>query len=199
MKSTFFPICSFFAVTMLVFSLHGAELKPTDKIDIGSGASSNIKFWYPGGIDGRWLAVGNPNKFNRNDKVVFRFPLALFIAVGKVQKAELHFRLKASKKNSRPENIMLEHFTKDRRELTGQALISHDVEDVGALPTLEIGKTVTVKIDVTKYVNKDLAKGYSFINFRLTSLTAEKYGVPENGRHNYASLIKNSVKLDVKP
>ena len=191
--------CCLFAAAMFICPLQAVELKPKTSADVVSGAARDIKVWCPGGIGGHWLAVGQPNLCNRNDKVMFRFPLASFIAKGSVRKAVLRFNVTTDKRNISPEDLVVEHFTTDRREFTAQALLTTDVEDVSALASMKAGANQNVEIDVTNIVNKDLAKGYVYVNFRVTSKTAEKLGAPKNGIINCASITKSSIVLDVTP
>lgn len=199
MKRTGMPKIISFALVMFVFSLHAVELNPESSKDVANGAANVPKVWNPGGINGRWLPVGQPNLHNRNDKVIIRFPLAAFIAKGKVEKAVLRFGVSADKRNTRKEDLVLEHFTADRRELTSQTLITQEVEEVGPVAKLSPGASSDVKIDVSSAVNKDLAKGYVYVTFRVTSLTAEKFGAPENRKVNCASIEKKTIVLDVTP
>ena len=199
MKKNFVLGCCLLAAAMFGFSLHAVELKPKNSKDVASGAARDINVWCPGGIGGHWLAVGQPNLCNRNDKVVFRFPLASFIAKGKVRKAVLKFNVTTDKRNISPENLIVEHFITDRREFNAQALITTDVEDVAPLATMNAGANQNVVIDVTNVVNNDLAKGYVYVNFRVTSKTAETLGTPKNGLVNCASITKSSIVLDVTP
>lgn len=200
MKKEIKLLCGFlFSAAILSQQLCAMELKIRSDKDVASGASKSATLWYPGGISGRWLAVGNPNKYNRNDKVVFRFPLAGFISRGSVKKAVLRFRVHTDKRNTRKEDLVLEHFTTDRRILTAQSLITQEVKELGQVASLAPGKNVIVKMDVTSAVNNDIEKGYPFIGFRVTSITAEKYGAPGNGIINCASIVKNSIVLDVIP
>lgn len=199
MKKTGMPGIVLFAAAMVSLPLCAVEMKLENDKDVANGAARVPKVWNPGGIDGRWLPVGQPNKYNRNDKVVIRFPLAAFIAKGKVEKAVLRLRLSTDKRNTRKEELVLEHFTTDRRELTSQTLISQEVEEVGSLASLAAGQNVQAEIDVTAAVNKDISKGYVYVTFRVTSLTAEKFGAPENVKINCASINKKSIILDVTP
>ena len=199
LRKKLFFLCTLLLAVMLVLPLHAVELKPAGPDDVASGAARDINVWCPGGIGGHWLAVGQPNLCNRNDKVMFRFPLASFIAKGSVRKAVLKFNVTTDKRNVSPENLVLEHFTTDRRELTAQALLSTEVEDISNLASMNAGANQNVVIDVTEFVNKDLAKGYVYVNFRVTSKTAEKLGAPKNGIVNCASITKSSIVLDVTP
>ena len=188
-----------FAAAISALPLHSVELPLGSDDDVAEGSVRDPRIWNRGGIDGYRLPVGQPNSYDRNDKVIFRFPLASFIPGGKVGKAVLRFKAWADDRNSRPEKLKFEHFTTDRRELTRQALISQEVESVGSVITLAPGPITDMKIDVTSAVNHDLEKGYVYVNFLVSSLTAERFGAPENLKINCADIDKDSLVLDVTP
>ncbi len=151
-----------------------------DPEGIASGASSDPDtVWYPNGIDGRWLAVGNPNLLNRRDKVTLRFDISGLIPAGRVQRAVLRYA--QSHFGWRDEEIVLEHFTEERLVLSGNDLISSRVEPVWhyvadrAMPPC----TVT-EIDVTDSINRDLERGFGFATFRIADVSAERFGNPRN-------------------
>lgn len=181
---------SFLFISASSFAL---ELKPADKVDIASGSALNAKLWYPGGIGGHRLAVGNPNKFRRDDKVVFRFPLT---GIKKnVARAVLCYKQDADKRNAQIEELIVEHFSEDTKQLTHAALKEKKVTQVGKYQVFP-GKAVETILDVTAYVNEDLRRGYTGSTFRISSLIAEK-SAPKNNLVNCVNINKSSVTLEI--
>ncbi len=159
-----------------------AQILLPDKEGIASGASSNPDtVWYLNGIDGKWLAVGQPNLLNRRDKVTFRFDISGFIPTGKVKKAVLQYEQVPFAARYRDELLVLDHFNIERAKLSGNDLISNQVDTVRKY-VLERAVTnpVITRIDVTGQVNADLAKGFGYSTFRVSSQSAEVQGNPRN-------------------
>ena len=164
--------------------------------DLGSGCSSNIEHWQFGGINGNWLAVGQPNTLNRRDRVVMRFDLAKYLAKGKVNRAELSFSLELFGR-LRQEELQVEHFNVERQILKGNDLISIQTHTVS---TFSLDPKITgprnFSFDVTAQVNRDLRQGFGSSTFRLISQSAEKFGNPFNAATG-ATVINGTVKLSV--
>ena len=170
------------------------ESRPADKIDVVSGAAANPKIWCPGGIGGRRLAVGQPNKWNRNDKVLFRFSLR--DVKNPVARAELRFRQAADRRNAETEELIVEHFDEELKELTPAALKEKKVTPVGSKYLIEPGKPAETILDVTELVREDLRRGYGSIAFRVSSLVAAR-GAPKNKLINSVDIDKNSIVLEI--
>ena len=164
--------------------------------DLGSGCSSNSELWEFGGINGNWLAVGQPNTLNRRDRVVMRFDLAKYLAKGKVNRAELSFSLELFGR-LRQEDLHVEHFTVERPILKSNDLISIQTHTVS---TFSLDPKITgprnFSFDVTAQVNQDLRQGFGSSTFRLISQSAEKFGNPFNAATG-ATVINGTVKLRV--
>ena len=73
--------------------------------DTASGARHALQTWQLGGIGGNWLAVGQPNTLNRDDRAVFRFDITSYLTPGRIAKARL--RLQANPQ-TRGETFRLE-------------------------------------------------------------------------------------------
>ncbi len=156
----------------------GAVVTPQEG-DLASGASSNPDtVWYLNGIDGRWLAVGNPNLLNRRDKVTVRFDLSPWVFPGPVKKAWLCYRQTAF--GYRPEEIIIEHFLTERWMLSGKDLISTQTETLANYVSEVDAGQLTMIVDVTEAVNRDLRRGFGWTTFRIASATAEREANPEN-------------------
>ena len=170
-----------------------AELKPADKTDVASGAATTPRIWCPGGIKGYRLAVGQPNKGNRNDKVLFRFSLGSIKAP--VVRAELRYRQTANGGNAEVEELIVEHLTDELKELKHSALNEKKTTPAGKY-RVRPGERVETVLDVTELVREDIRRGYGSIAFRVASLVAPK-GPPKNKRVNCIDIDKGSITLDV--
>ena len=168
-------------------------IKPANG-DLGSGAANSVGCWYPGGIGGTWLAVGNPNELNRNDRVIIRFDISPFIVKGRIRQAVLKFKMEPFTKG---ETFQLEHFTVERVALSGNDLISTATEAVKDF-TVRTGTPSGTELAfvVTALVNRDLSIGFGGSTFRLKSLTVEKVGNPEN-KPSGISVVKDSIRLEI--
>lgn len=155
------------------------ELRP-DPEGVASGAASNPDtVWYPNGIDGKWLAVGNPNMWNRRDKVTVRFDLTPFVPAGQVRRAVLTYG--HTPFGYRSNELVLEHFTTERLVLAGNDLISNQVEPLRHYVVDREMKAMTeARVDVTGALNADLAAGFGFTTFRIACVTAEILANPRN-------------------
>ncbi len=153
-----------------------------DKEGVASGASSNPDtVWYLNGIDGKWLAVGQPNLLNRRDKVIFRFDITGYIPAGKVRKAVLQYEQVPFAARYRDELLVLDHFNIERARLSGNDLISNQVDAVRKyILERAVTNPIITRIDVTSQVNTDLSKGFGYSTFRVSSESAEVLGNPQN-------------------
>ena len=89
---------------------HAGDHRPRTE-GCGSAACNPPGTWQLGGIGGNWLAVGQPNTLNRDDRAVFRFDIRRYLTTGRVARATLRltadpqtrgetFRLDASSRNA---------------------------------------------------------------------------------------------------
>lgn len=162
--------------------------------DVASGARNALETWQLGGIGGRWLAVGQPNTLNRDDRAVFRFDIRPYLTAGKVAKATLRL---AVDPQTRGETFWLEHFTAERVVLAAKDLGSTQVELVHSF---EVNRGtpagLALSFDVTGAVNRDLEAGLGFVAFRLRSRCAETAGNPTNSP-SLISIVNGSLSLEV--
>ncbi|MBQ7650860.1 MAG: hypothetical protein IJS15_07870 [Victivallales bacterium] len=176
-----------------------AESIVPDAQGVGSGACSNPNtVWYMNGIDGRWLAVGQPNRLNRRDRVVFRFPIIKYMPQCKVKKATLRFDYTAAGEQKRDNLIEVEHFTAERIFISGKDLNSPFTDSVAQFKiTVNDARNSKVEFDVTDKVNADLSKGFEFCAFRVRSITADTLGNSEV-KSSYMTVENKSMKLIIE-
>lgn len=174
------------------------RLTSGEKTDVASGPSRVPKYWSLGGIKGTWLAVGQPNRTNRQDKVIFRFDIRRFLAAGQVKRAILSYRQGMHPGSRRDEKIQLEHFTVERATMSEKDLNTRDIEKIHEYTVPLKNKSQITSVDVTAYVNNDLKQGFGFAAFRLSSLTDEDNQLPE-GPNNCVDIEKKSITLEVEP
>jgi hypothetical protein len=164
--------------------------------DAASGARHAIETWQLGGIGGNWLAVGQPNTLNRDDRAVFRFDIRRYLTAGRVAKVTLRL---AADPQTRGETFRLEHFTVERIVLAAKDLGSNQVELVRSFE-VKRGTPAGLKLsfDVTDAVNRDLEAGFGCSAFRLRSEFAETIGNPDN-TPSLITIVNGSLALDVTP
>ena len=164
--------------------------------DAASGARHAIETWQLGGIGGNWLAVGQPNTTNRDDRAVVRFDIRRYLTAGRVTKATLRL---ASDPQTRGETFRLEHFTVERIVLAAKDLGSNQVELVRSFEVKRgTPAGLVLSFDVTGAVNRDLEAGFGFSAFRLRSEFAENIGNPDNSP-SLITIVNGSLALDVTP
>lgn len=164
--------------------------------DAASGACNALGTWQLGGIGGHWLAVGQPNTLNRDDRAVFEFDIRRYLTAGRVAKATL--RLKADPQ-TRGETFRLEHFTVERFMLAAKDLGSTQVALVRSFEVKHgTPAGLALSFDVTGAVNRDLEAGFGFTAFRLRSEFAETVGNPDNSP-SLITIVSGSLALDVIP
>ena len=160
--------------------------------DAASGALHALQTWQLGGIGGKWLAVGQPNTLNRDDRAVFRFDIAMYLFPGKVAKAVLQVVVNPQ---TRGETFRLDHYTGERTVLSAKDLGSAQVEKVASV---EVKKGtpagLPLSFDVTGQVNRDLEAGFGFSAFRLKSEFAEALGNPDN-RPSLITIVNGTLAL----
>lgn len=164
--------------------------------DAASGACNALATWQLGGIGGNWLAVGQPNTLNRDDRAVFRCDIRRYLTAGRVAKATLRL---AANPQTRGETFRLEHYTVERFVLAAKDLGSTQVELAGSFE-VKRGTTagLALKFDVTGAVNRDLEAGFGFTAFRLRSEFAETVGNPDNSP-SLITIVSGSLALDITP
>jgi hypothetical protein len=164
--------------------------------DTASGALHALQTWQLGGIGGKWLAVGQPNTLNRDDRAVFRFDIAMYLFRGKVTKAVLQVVVNPQ---TRGETFRLDHFTGERTVLSAKDLGSAQVEKV---TSFEVKKGtpagLRLSFDVTSQVNRDLEAGFGFNALRLKSEFAERVGNPDNSP-SLISIKNGTLSLTITP
>jgi hypothetical protein len=164
--------------------------------DTASGARHALETWQLGGIGGNWLAVGQPNTLNRDDRAVFRFDIRRYLTAGRVARAALRL---AADPQTRGETFRLEHFTAERFVLAAKDLGSTQVELVRSFEVKHgTPAGLALSFDVTGAVNRDLEAGFGFIAFRLRSEYAETVGNPKNSP-SLITIVSGSLALEVTP
>ena len=164
--------------------------------DAASGARHAIETWQLGGIGGNWLAVGQPNTTNRDDRAVVRFDIRRYLTAGRVTKATLRL---AADPQTRGETFRLEHFTVERIVLAAKDLGSNQVELVRSFEVKRgTPAGLVLSFDVTGAVNRDLEAGFGFSAFRFRSEFAETTGNPTNSP-SLITIVNGSLALDVTP
>lgn len=166
------------------------------KEDTASGALHALQTWQLGGIGGNWLAVGQPNTLNRDDRAVFRFDIRMHLTAGKVTKATLRLVVNPQ---TRGESFRLDHYTGERLALAAKDLGSGQVEKVASF---EVKKGtpagLALSFDVTTPVNQDLEAGFGFTAFRLRSEFAETSGNPDN-TPSLITIVNDTLALEIEP
>lgn len=164
--------------------------------DTASGAVHALQTWQLGGIGGNWLAVGQPNTLNRDDRAVFRFDIGPYLFAGKVKKARLRLLVDPQ---TRGETFRLEHYTGERFVLAAKDLGSTQVEKVASF-TVAKGTPagLALDFDVTAHVNRDLESGFGFSAFRLRSEFAAASGNPDN-TPSLITIANGSLALEITP
>lgn len=186
---------TFLLAGALTLTLTAAVVVP-GKEDIASGALNALETWRLGGIGGNWLAVGQPNTLNRDDRAVFRFDMGLHLNAGRITKATLRL---AVDPQTRGETFRLDHFTGERFALSAKDLGSTQVEKVASF---EVRKGtpagLPLSFDVTTEVNRDLEAGFGFSAFRLRSEFAALSGNPDN-TPSLITIVNGSLALEIAP
>ena len=176
-----------------------AELLRPDERGVASGAYSNSDtVWYVNGIGGNWLAVGQPNMWNRRDRVVFRFPILKFLPGNSIHKATLRFEYYAGGEVKRLHLIEVEHFTRERVYLSGTDLKTNAVSSVHVFEVPPDTPNTRLEIDVTKEVQDDIRLGFEFSAFRIRSRTSDEMGNPEM-KSSFVNIVPGSMRLSVRP
>lgn len=164
--------------------------------DTASGALHALETWHVGGIGGNWLAVGQPNTLNRDDRAVFRFDIGLHLNAGRIAKATLRL---AVTPQTRGESFRLDHYTGERFVLSAKDLGSAQVEEVARFEVRKgAAGDLPLSFDVTAAVNRDLGNGFGFSAFRLKSEFAEVSGNPDN-TPSLISIANGTLALEIAP
>jgi hypothetical protein len=164
--------------------------------DTASGALHALETWGLGGIGGNWLAVGQPNTLNRDDRAVFRFDIRRYLTAGKVAKATLRL---AVDPQTRGETFRLDHYTAERIVLAAKDLGSTQVEKVASFEVKHgTPAGLALRFEVTAQVNQDLEAGFGFSAFRLRSEFAEAVGNPDN-TPSLITIVNGGLGLEVTP
>jgi hypothetical protein len=164
--------------------------------DTASGALHALETWQLGGIGGNWLAVGQPNTLNRDDRAVVRFDIRRYLTVGKVTKATLRLVVDPQ---TRGETFRLEHFTGERIVLSAKDLGSTQVETVASFEVKHATPAgLALEFEVTAPVNRDLEAGFGGSAFRLRSEFAEASGNPDN-TPSLITIKNGSLALEIVP
>ena len=187
---------AFLLASMLTLAQAANDVIAPGKEDTASGALNALETWQLGGIGGTWLAVGQPNTLNRDDRAVCRFAVAMYLRAGKVAKATLRL---AVDPQTRGETFRLDHFTGERFALSAKDLGSTQVEKVASF---EVKKGtpagLPLSFDVTAAVNQDLEAGFGFSAFRLRSEFAALSGNPDN-TPSLITIVNGSLALEITP
>ena len=177
-------------------------LAPQSKADYGSGASA-ANLYYPGGIPGMGLFLGQPNTGSRNDRALVRFGIAPHLLSGSpVDSATLSFRISAFCAPEDAHEIEITHLSYDANSFSVNDMLNARSEIVGivSVKRKDLDPKDTNKeysIDVTQYVNADIGRGNLYSAFRFKDVTAE---TKDRGTATsiYAVCIKNLPQLKIR-
>ena len=196
MKSTLLSVAFMSAVAVAADSAGTSGTIVPGSQDVASGACNALETWQLGGIGGNWLAVGQPNTLNRDDRAVFRFDIRRYLTAGRVAKATLRL---AADPQTRGETFRLEHYTAERFMLAPKDLGSTQVELVKSFEVKHgTPPGLAHQFDVTDAVNRDLEAGFGLAAFRLRSELAAAVGNPTNSP-SLITIVNGSLALDVAP
>jgi hypothetical protein len=183
------------AGTLLLAESAGAideHIKLKDESSYGSGSSISEEHYYPGGLPGIGLYVGNPNPTIRNDRALFQFDVeSLLLKVKKIKKAEFVFWVDYYDSKEEKVEVEVSRLLYAPDLLTGRVLPDPEAESIGTVEAVQedaiqnpAGNTNAAEkiIDVTEALKANLTDGVSTITFRLKAPEIEAKAIP--GRSN---------------
>ncbi len=157
------------------------ELHPNGPNDMGEGPTVETDLYVPGGLpDVLGLNVGQPNTLTRNDRSLVRFDISHLALESNIAprliKAELRFTIDASYFRNVPTQIEVSKLPHDTvGGLVGTDLVREPAAIVKILE-IKVPHPDEFKLDVTKALRSDLAKGRKFTSYRWRNITAEAKG-----------------------
>ena len=168
----------------LTVVLADEDIVPHSNDDFGSGTFT-YAIYCPGGAPAAGLFVGQPNPFRRNDRALVKFRITSYLLSGRpVNSAELCFEIgSATKDKEAAYEIEITHLSYDAASFSANDLNNSNGNIVGSV-SVNLDDFIEGKkysIDVTRYVNNDIAKGNVFSSFRFKNITAEKNNVGRTG------------------
>jgi hypothetical protein len=177
-------------------------LVPESNADYGSGSSA-CSLYYPGGIPRIGLSLGQPNTSVRNDRALVRFSISpCLLSASPVKSATLCFRIAGFGAPEDSHEIQITHLSYDADSLSANDLVNSRAEIVASVSVMKKDNepTDTNKehtLDVTKYVNADIANGHLYSAFRFRDVTAEtKERVDLTGK--YSVSLKKLLQLKLR-
>lgn len=145
-----------------------------DESVFGSGSAVENNLYFPGGIPGVGLFVGNPNSDRRNDRAIFRFEIdKLRDKISSIKRVELVFTIATYYSQDDQLEIEIEHVSPITDALSGEEL-NNTSADVCAIVSISADDSATVtanapeqRVDVTAAVKADLLENSDSTTFRL--------------------------------
>jgi len=174
-------------------------LVPESNADYGSGPAA-MNIYYPGGVPGgTGLFLGHANPLGRNDRALVKFTISPYLlSASPVNSAKLCFGVTYFAAPEDIHEIEIAHLSYDANSFSVTDLLNSRAEIV---------EIVSVKnnepadkeysIDVTKYVNADIAKGNMYSAFRFKDVTAETK-TRANAASAYGICLKNLLQLKLR-
>jgi len=166
---------------------------PDKSRDLVTG-NKRMTLWQPGGISGKFSAVGLCNGTPRNDRVLMRLNCSQLIERGKIQKAELFFVAELCGNLSHP--FSLEYIENDNPELTKNDLAYDRIIEVACFVSDNMKYPQEFKLDLTDIINMALSKGAGICKFRFRDIKADKLGNPQRITN---SIMLSNIKLVIIP
>ncbi|MBI3923240.1 MAG: hypothetical protein HY318_17600 [Armatimonadetes bacterium] len=195
-------ILPFFCMGAVSKILAEEVLVPKSSADYGSGYTVGGGVFYPGGIPGIGLFLGQPNTQTRNDRALVRFTISPYLLSGSpVDSAKLCFGVAYYYAPEDAHEIEVTHLSYDADSLSVKDMLNARVVIVGKVSVKKgkpTGPEEEYSIDVTKFVNADIAKGNMYSAFRFKDVTAETKTRPNAFSSAYGVCLKNLLQLRLR-
>jgi hypothetical protein len=170
-----------------------------DKQSYGSGASSSMDHYYPGGIPDIGLFVGNPNQGRRNDRAIFRFDLSgVRGKAANIAKVELVFAIDAYYSQDKELDVEIEHLS-SAPDVLGAEVVSDPAADTCGTLAISFDDSAAAnsdlpekRVDVTSAIAGDLSEGRDASMFRLKLPAVE--GRPVEGNADGVTIASNEIR-----
>lgn len=140
--------------------------------------------------------VGNPNKLNRCDRVLFSFDIRRMLYAGHVKSAILEFDNEPMGRLDE-NDFELDIFKSGRADIRKEDIISGEVDSL-CVYNFKRGQDRVLSLDITEQLNAALRIGEGALTFRLRDATIETRGNIYNDPEGIV-LRRQTVKLIVKP
>lgn len=177
-------------------------LVPKSDADYGSGYTVGGGVFYPGGIPGIGLFLGQPNSQTRNDRALVRFTISSYLLSGSpVDSAKLCFGVAYFYGPENAHEIEVTHLSYDANSLSVNDMLNSRVEIVERVSVKKgkpTGPAEEYSIEVTKHVNADIEKGNMYSAFRFKDVTAETKTRDKAFSSAYGICLKNLLQLRLR-